>query len=72
VSGQAASSDIRAGEEIRIPVKEEQVQVEKKPVAKEEVRVGKRQVQDTEKVEGTVRKEQVKVEREGDVDIRHK
>src|SRR5207244_8977290 len=29
VSGQAASSEIRAGEEVRIPVKEEQVHVEK-------------------------------------------
>ena len=71
VSGQAASSEIRAGEEVRIPVKEEQVHVEKQPVVKEEVKVGKRKVQDTQKVEGTVRKEQVKIEREGDVDVRN-
>ncbi len=71
-SGPAASSDIRAGEEIQIPVKEEQVQVEKQPVVKEEVKVSKRPVQGTEKVSGTVRKEQAKVEREGDVDIRGK
>lgn len=71
-SGPAASSDIRAGEEIRIPVKEEQVHVEKQPVVKEEVQVSKRPVQDIEQVSGTVRKEQVKVEREGDVDIRGK
>jgi uncharacterized protein (TIGR02271 family) len=70
VSGQrVASSDIRPGEEIRIPVKEEQVNVEKQAVVKEEVRVGKREVQDTEKVSGTVRKEQVKVEQEGDVKV---
>jgi uncharacterized protein (TIGR02271 family) len=47
-SGQPASgADFRPGEEVRIPVKEEQVHVEKTPVVKEEVTVGKRKVQDT-------------------------
>jgi uncharacterized protein (TIGR02271 family) len=69
-SGQpAAGADIRPGEEVRIPVKEEQVRVEKQPVVKEEVHAGKRKVQDTEQVSGTVRKEQVHVEREGKVDV---
>ena len=62
--------DIGPGEEIRIPVREEQIFVEKRPVVKEEVTVGKRVVQDTERVGGEVRKEEVRVEREGDVDIR--
>ena len=44
--------------------------MEKRPVVKEEVTVGKRVVQDTEHVGGEVRKEEVRVEREGDVDIR--
>jgi len=66
----ASASDIRSGEEIRIPVREEQVHVEKRPVVKEEVTVGKRQVQGTETVSGDVRKEEVKVEREGDVKVR--
>jgi uncharacterized protein (TIGR02271 family) len=70
VSGRAASGDIRAGEEIRIPVKEEKVHVEKDAVVTEEVNVSKRKVKDTEHVAGTVRKEQLKVEREGDVDVR--
>lgn len=69
VSGPASSSEIRPGEEVRIPVKEEQVRVEKVPVAKEEVTVAKRTVHDTEQVSGTVRKEQVRVEKEGDVDV---
>src|SRR5512143_1647622 len=56
-------------EEIRIPVSEEQVTVEKRPVVKEEVTVGKRVVEGTERVGGEVRKEVVRVEREGDVDI---
>jgi len=67
--GVASSADIRPGEEIRIPVTEEQVRVEKTPVVKEEVRVGKRQVQETEHITGTVRKEEVRVERKGDVDV---
>jgi uncharacterized protein (TIGR02271 family) len=71
VTGHAASaSDIRPGEEIRIPVTEEQVHVEKRPVVKEEVTVGKREVQQTERVSGDVRKEEVKVERKGDVNVR--
>ena len=69
-TGAANRQDIRPGEEIRIPVKEEQVRVEKETVLKEEVKVGKRQVQDTKRVSGDVRKEEVKVEREGNVDVR--
>ncbi len=69
-TGRGTSSDIREGEEIRVPVMEEQVVVEKTPVVKEEVTVGKRVVQDTERVAGEVRKEEVHVEREGDVDVR--
>jgi len=73
VKGQVASSqDIRPGEEVRIPVREEQVRVEKDVVVKEEVTVGKRKVQDTEHVAGTVRKEEVRVEQQGDVDVRTK
>src|SRR5512135_485200 len=49
-------------EEIRIPVSEEQVTVEKRPVVKEEVTVGKRVVQATERVGGEVRKEVARVE----------
>jgi len=73
VSGRpATSADIRPGEEIRIPVKEEKVNVDKEAVVLEEVSVGKRKVTDTEHVAGTVRKEQLKVEREGDVNVHNK
>ena len=65
-----AASDIGPGEEIRVPVSAEQVTVEKRPVIKEEVTVGKRAVQDTEQVGGEVRKEEVRVERGGDVAVR--
>jgi uncharacterized protein (TIGR02271 family) len=67
----AATSGIGGGETIRVPVQEEQVHVEKRPVVKEEVHVGKHVVQDTEQVSGTVKKEEVKIEKKGDADIRH-
>lgn len=69
VQGREASGQVGAGEkEIRVPLSEEQVRVEKKPVINEEVRVGKRQVQDTKRVSDTVRHEELRTEHEGDVD----
>jgi len=65
-----AASDIREGEEIRIPVREDQVHVTKDAVVTEEVKVGKRVVEETERVSGQVRKEEIKVEQTGDVDVR--
>ena len=55
---------------VRIPVHEEQVQVEKRAVVTEEIEIGKRQVQETERVSETVRREEARVEHEGDVDIK--
>lgn len=68
-SGLASSSDIRSGEEVRIPIMEEKIQVDKQAVVKEEVTVGKRTVSDTERVSGDVRKESVRVEKKGDAHI---
>jgi len=69
--GTASAADIRAGtSEIRIPVSEERVHVQKETVLKEEVTVGKRKVTGTEEVTGTVRKEEVKVVTDGDVNVR--
>lgn len=67
---EGVAGDIREGEQLRIPVREEKVDVGKEAVVTEEVKVGKRVVQDTEQVAGEVRKEEVKVERKGDVDVR--
>src|SRR3712207_2369032 len=49
-------------DEVRIPVTEEEVVVEKRPVAKEEVRIRKDVVEDTEVVEEDVRREEVDVD----------
>jgi uncharacterized protein (TIGR02271 family) len=67
---EVSASGMKEGEVIRVPVREEEVHVEKQPVVKEEVTVGKRKTKDTERVSGTVRKEDIKVEKKGDVDIR--
>jgi uncharacterized protein (TIGR02271 family) len=69
VHGTASSADLKPDEVIRVPVSEEKVRVEKTPVVTEEVNVGKRVVEGTEKVTGDVRKEDVKVVRKGDVKI---
>jgi uncharacterized protein (TIGR02271 family) len=68
-SGRATDADFRT-EEIRVPVTREEVHVEKTPVVKEEVTVGKRKVQDTKKVSGTGRKEELKVDQEGKAKVR--
>ena len=68
--GQPTREGIHAGEEIRVPIREEQVKVEKQTVAKEQVSVGKRKVHETERVEGDVRKEDIKVETEGNARVR--
>ena len=60
---------IGEGETIRVPVREEEVTVEKRPVVTEEISIGKRPVQETEQVSGTVRREEARIEREGNVDI---
>jgi len=70
-SGDATGS-IEGHQEIHIPVREEEVNVEKVPVAKEEVVVGKRKVQDTEHVRETLRKEDIKVDADPDVPVRNR
>ena len=61
VEGEASEADI-VDDEVRVPVTEEEVVVEKRPVAKEEVRIRKDVVEDTEVVEEDVRKEEVDVD----------
>jgi uncharacterized protein (TIGR02271 family) len=61
-----AEGAIGEGEEVRIPLMEEEVRVEKTPVVREEVSVRKREVQDTERVSETVRREEARIESQGD------
>jgi uncharacterized protein (TIGR02271 family) len=63
------TGEIGSDQDIRIPLSEERVSVEKTPVVTGEVRVGKKQVQDTKTVSGDVRREEVRVEKEGDIEV---
>ncbi len=49
-------------DEVRVPVTEEEVVTEKRPVAKEEIRVRKGVVEDEETVEEDVRREEVEID----------
>jgi uncharacterized protein (TIGR02271 family) len=70
VSGQQASSgEIGGDQEIKVPLSEERARVEKQQVVQGEVRVGKRTVQKTERVSDDVRHEELRVDKEGDVEV---
>lgn len=58
----APSANIGRSQEIRVPLSEEKVRLEKQPVLREEVNVGKREVQDVAKVSGDVRHEELRVD----------
>ena len=71
VDRRPADSEIGTGPEdaVRIPVHEERVHLEKDAVVTEELTVGKRQVEETERLSSTVRREEARVETEGDVRV---
>ncbi|MBA2284645.1 MAG: YsnF/AvaK domain-containing protein [Ktedonobacteraceae bacterium] len=68
--GRVSDTPIGQDEVIRVPVTDEQVNVTKNTVETGEVSIGKRQVQDTQRVTDTVRREEARIEREGDARIR--
>ncbi|HEY6714068.1 MAG TPA: DUF2382 domain-containing protein [Rubrobacter sp.] len=61
--GEASEAEI-GEDEVSVPVTEEEVVVSKRPVVKEEVRVRKDVVSDTEVVEEDVRREEIEIEDE--------
>jgi uncharacterized protein (TIGR02271 family) len=61
VEGAATEAEIGDGEVI-VPVTEEEVVVEKRPVVKEEIRIRKDVVEDTEVVEEDVRREEIDID----------
>jgi uncharacterized protein (TIGR02271 family) len=65
VAGEVAADAEIGEDEVVIPVSEEEVVVEKRPVAKEEVRIRKDVVEDTEVVEDDVRREEIDIDDEG-------
>jgi len=71
-ASEVRASDTPIGQEetIRIPVSEEQVNVTKQTVETGEIDVTKRNVQGEQRVTGTVRHEEPRIEKSGDVNIR--
>jgi len=61
VDSETSGTEI-ADNEVSIPITEEEVVVEKRPVAKEEIRIRKDVVEDTEVVEEDVRREEVDID----------
>ncbi len=68
----AEGGEIGKDETISVPVSEEQVQVEKQAKVREEVSLGKQEVQGTERVEGDVKREEARIDTEGSPGIRDK
>lgn len=64
-----SDTPIGQDETYRIPVSEEQVNVTKQPVVREELKVGKRVVQDNQQVTDTVQREEAQIDRTGDVNV---
>ncbi len=60
--GTALTTPIGGGEEIRVPLSEERVDVQKRTVVTEEVEVGKRKIEGMEHVSDTVRYEELRVD----------
>lgn len=71
-SGQVSDMPINeesANESYQVPIREEEVNVQKTPVVREEVELGKRSVQENQRVSDTVRREEARIDRDGDVEV---
>ena len=70
VDRRPADRPIDDGEQtIRVPVREERVEVEKRPVVYEEVGVVTREVQGKQQVSDSVKREEARIDRDGEVDV---
>ncbi|NOU79633.1 YsnF/AvaK domain-containing protein [Paenibacillus sp. LMG 31459] len=69
VNNDTTAEPVGADETIRIPVSEEQVEVRKNTVVTGEVEIHKREIQGTEQVQDTVRREEARVDKSGDVKV---
>jgi len=69
IDNEPSDSPITSGETIRIPVSEEKVEVGKHTVVTGEVSAHKREIEETEKVTETLKREEAHVDTSGDTDI---
>jgi uncharacterized protein (TIGR02271 family) len=70
--GKIVNVALEPGETFKIVLHEEQVRVEKYPVVKEEIFISKRQTEETRSLTDRLKREEVHIERVGDVPIREK
>lgn len=70
VNGMPTNEPVGVDETIRVPVSEEQVEVNKHNVVTGEVEVHKRDVQETEQVRDTLRREEARVDKNGHAEVR--
>ncbi|MDO3410449.1 YsnF/AvaK domain-containing protein [Saccharibacillus sp. CPCC 101409] len=70
VDNAPTDTPIGADETIRVPVSEEQVEVNKRNVVTGEIEVHKREIEETEQVRDTVRREEARVDKNGSVEVR--
>lgn len=68
----AGAGEIGDDETIRVPIVEEKVEVTKRPVVAEELVIGKKEVQSTERVVENVKREEAHIESDGDADFERK
>lgn len=66
---EAVAGSFEPGKEVTVNLEEERVRVEKHPVVREQVDVGKRQVKETKRVADNVKHEELRIDREGDVNL---
>jgi uncharacterized protein (TIGR02271 family) len=69
LNNEASDSPISAEDTIKIPVSEEQVEVDKHTVLTEEIVARKRDVEDTIHVDETLKREKARVHTNGSVDV---
>lgn len=65
------SNHATENKEVIIPVTEEEIEVTKHPVVKEEVSLNKEEVTDTKQIGGTVKKEDVTVDKKGNTHLKN-
>ena len=70
--GTRADAATMGDADIRVPLMEEEVVVEKRPVVKEELVIGKRIVEERDTVEAEVRREEFDIDRDADVTSRER
>jgi len=69
INDDPTAESVGVDETIRIPVSEEQVHVSKNTVVTGEVDIHKREIHDTEVVSDTVRREEARVDKTGNVTV---